>query len=99
MKMLALFLPMFFAATMPAFGQTEVQATSFVVKAAKVLDVHKGSYIENAAIWMEGESIKEVGPALEILAHAPKAAVSQASAIAASTTGMRAAQSWTPKIR
>ena len=74
MKMLALFLPMFFAATMPAFGQTEVQATSFVVKAAKVLDVHKGSYIENAAIWMEGESIKEVGPALEILAHAPKAA-------------------------
>ncbi len=73
MKKLAFFLPMFFAATLPALGQTELQPTS-VVKAAKMLDVHKGAYIENAAIWMEGESIKEVGPAPEILAHAPKSA-------------------------
>ncbi len=74
MKKLALFLPIFFAAMMPAFAQTTVQATSLVVTAAKLLDVHKGSYIENAAIWMEGESIKESGPAPEILAHAPKTA-------------------------
>ena len=45
---------------------------SVVVKAAKLLDVRKGSYVENAAIWIEGERIKEVGPAPEIQAHAPK---------------------------
>ena len=34
-----------------------------VVKAARVLDVSKGVYIENAAVWIEGERVKEVGPA------------------------------------
>lgn len=42
--------------------------------AAKVLDVRKGIYIENAAIWIEGERIKEVGQASEIKSHAPKSA-------------------------
>ena len=37
-----------------------------------MLDVRKGSYVENAAIWIEGERIKEVGSAAEIQAHAPK---------------------------
>ena len=45
---------------------------SIVVKAAKLLDVHKGSYINTAAIWIEGERIKEVGKASEIQSHAPK---------------------------
>jgi imidazolonepropionase-like amidohydrolase len=43
-----------------------------VVKAAKLLDVRKGSYVENAAIWIESERIKDVGPFVEVLAHAPK---------------------------
>jgi imidazolonepropionase-like amidohydrolase len=43
-----------------------------VVKAARLLDVRKGSYVENAAIWIDGEQIKEVGSASEIVAHAPK---------------------------
>lgn len=47
---------------------------SVVVKAAKLLDVRKGSYVENAAIWIEGERIKEVGPAEDVQAHAPKSA-------------------------
>jgi len=45
-----------------------------VVKAAKLLDVRKGSYVEDAAIWIEGERIKEVGHASEVQAHAPKTA-------------------------
>jgi imidazolonepropionase-like amidohydrolase len=47
---------------------------SVVVKAAKLLDVRKGNYLENAAIWIEGERIKEVGHATEVQAHAPKTA-------------------------
>jgi len=43
-----------------------------VVKAAKLLDVRKGSYIDNAAIWIEGERIKEVGNVSEVQSHAPK---------------------------
>jgi len=45
---------------------------SIVVKAGKLLDVRKGNYVENAAVWVEGERIKEVGSASEIQAHAPK---------------------------
>jgi len=48
--------------------------TSIVVKAAKLLDVRKGSYVQNAAIWIEGERIREVGPASDIQAHAPQSA-------------------------
>jgi imidazolonepropionase-like amidohydrolase len=47
---------------------------SVLVKAGKVLDVQKGSYVENAAIWIEGERIKEVGRASDVQAHAPKTA-------------------------
>lgn len=47
-------------------------AASVVVKAARVLDVRKGSYIENAALWIEGDRIKEVGRVSDIQAHAPK---------------------------
>jgi imidazolonepropionase-like amidohydrolase len=58
----------------PVFSQTKVEqtATSIVVKAGKLLDVAKGSYVENAAIWIEGDRIKEVGRAGDIQAHAPK---------------------------
>jgi len=47
---------------------------SIVVKAAKLLDVRKGAYVENAAVWIEGDRIKEVGSASDIQAHAPKSA-------------------------
>ena len=39
-------------------------SASVLVKAGKLLDVRKGSYIENAGIWIEGERIKEVGSSL-----------------------------------
>ncbi|HLV86537.1 MAG TPA: amidohydrolase family protein [Candidatus Sulfotelmatobacter sp.] len=43
-----------------------------IVKAARILDVRKGSYQENAAVWIEGERIKEVGPASALQARAPE---------------------------
>lgn len=45
-----------------------------LVKAARVLDVRAGHYIENAAVLIEGDRIKEVGPAAQIQPHAPKSA-------------------------
>ena len=36
------------------------------------LDVRQGTYVENAALWIEGETIEETGHALEVQAHAPK---------------------------
>jgi imidazolonepropionase-like amidohydrolase len=45
-----------------------------IVKAAKLLDVRKGSYIENAVVWIEGERIKEVGTSAELLKRLPKEA-------------------------
>ncbi len=61
----------------PAFAIPQSQTTpqvpvSVLVKAAKLLDVRKGSYIESAAIWVEGERIKEVGLASDVQRHAPK---------------------------
>jgi imidazolonepropionase-like amidohydrolase len=47
-------------------------ASSILVKAGKLLDVRKASYIENAAIWIQGERIKEIGPVSQVQAHAPK---------------------------
>src|ERR1700734_2434094 len=43
-----------------------------VVEAARLLDVRTGKYVENAAVWIEGETIKEVGKATDVASHAPK---------------------------
>ncbi len=43
-----------------------------MVEAAHLLDVRTGKYIENAAVWIEGETIKEVGKASDVASHAPK---------------------------
>jgi imidazolonepropionase-like amidohydrolase len=43
-----------------------------LIKAGRLLDVRKGSYIENAAVWIEGGRVREAGPAVEVGAHAPK---------------------------
>jgi imidazolonepropionase-like amidohydrolase len=58
----------------PLVSQTKIEtpAVSIVVKAGKLLDVTKGSYIENAAIWIEGDRVKEVGRFAEVQTHAPK---------------------------
>jgi imidazolonepropionase-like amidohydrolase len=46
--------------------------SSVVIKAGKLLDVRKGGYVENAAVWIDGERIKQVGAAAEIEAQAAK---------------------------
>jgi imidazolonepropionase-like amidohydrolase len=60
----------------PALGvsqsQVEVPPISIVVKAGKLLDIGKGSYIQNAAVWIEGDRIKELGSFVDIQPHAPK---------------------------
>jgi imidazolonepropionase-like amidohydrolase len=45
-----------------------------LVKAARLLDVRSGHYLENAAVLIEGDRIREVGPAKDLQAHAPKSA-------------------------
>lgn len=57
--------------TATAFAQSKPPAST-LIKSGRLLDVRKGNYIENAAIWIEGERIKEVGPANTIVTHAPK---------------------------
>jgi imidazolonepropionase-like amidohydrolase len=65
-------------ALLPAFAISQSQpapsppAPSVLVKAGKLLDVRKGLYIENAAIWIIGDRIKEVGRLAEVQAHAPR---------------------------
>src|SRR5579872_4340189 len=53
-------------------AQVKQNSASIVVKAGKLLDVNKGSYVENAAVWIEGDRIKEVGRFADIRSHAPK---------------------------
>jgi imidazolonepropionase-like amidohydrolase len=60
----------------PAFAISQSQPAtqlpaSVLVKAGKLLDVRKGGYIEGAAIWIEGDRIKEVGRLAELQGHAP----------------------------
>ena len=75
MKTLTLLCPLLLTLS-PALGisQTQVEPPpiSIVVKAGKLLDVGKGSYVENAAIWIEADRIKEAGRFADIQPHAPK---------------------------
>jgi imidazolonepropionase-like amidohydrolase len=60
----------------PAQTGPPSQATpSIFLKAGKLLDVRKGVYIETAGIWIEGERIREVGRASDVLPHVPKEAM------------------------
>jgi len=56
-----------------ATAQSQPQPSGeIILKAAKILDVRKGAYVENAAVWIEGERIKEVGRGADVQARAPK---------------------------
>lgn len=43
-----------------------------LLKAERILDVGTGRYLESAAILIDGDRIKEVGPARDVEAHAPR---------------------------
>jgi imidazolonepropionase-like amidohydrolase len=76
MKMRAFFMGLILAGFSGAICSQsipEAQApVTVVLKAARTLDVRKGSYLERAAIWIEGERIREIGSASEVQSHAPK---------------------------
>jgi imidazolonepropionase-like amidohydrolase len=77
MKTRAVISATIFICVSAAFAQSQAASpgsTTTVVKAARLLDVRRGIYIENAAVWIEGERIKEVGVAADIQAHVPKGA-------------------------
>jgi imidazolonepropionase-like amidohydrolase len=75
MKTLTIVCP-FLLALCPALGisqtQAEPRAIAIVVKAGKLLDVSKGSYVENAAIWIEADRIKQAGRFSDIQPLVPK---------------------------
>jgi imidazolonepropionase-like amidohydrolase len=60
----------------PAAANAQTHSDSkpipIVVKAGKLLDVAKGTYLDNAGVWIDGDRIQEVGRFSEIQAHAPK---------------------------
>jgi imidazolonepropionase-like amidohydrolase len=55
----------------PARSQADPQPKTIFVKAGRLLDVKSGSYLQQAGIWIEGERIKQVGPASDIQPHVP----------------------------
>jgi imidazolonepropionase-like amidohydrolase len=57
-----------------AQSKPESEPSVTLLKTGRVLDVRSGHYIESAAILIEGDHIKEIGPAVDIQAHAPKGA-------------------------
>ena len=60
-----------FHSWLPAQPPTTPTQESIIIKAQRILDVSNGKYVQNAAIWVEGEKIKEVGPPDQLQAKAP----------------------------
>ncbi len=62
----------------PALCQSSASQQSgsaAIVRAARVLDVRAGSYVKNAAVYIEGERIMAVGPAADFVKASPSATV------------------------
>jgi imidazolonepropionase-like amidohydrolase len=57
-----------------AQSKPDSKPTVTLLKGGRALDVRTGRYLENAGILIEGDRIKEVGPAADIQARAPKGA-------------------------
>jgi len=55
-----------------AQSKPEFKPSVTLLKTGRILDVRSGHYIESAAILIEGDYIKEIGPAVEVQAHTPK---------------------------
>lgn len=62
---------LFGAAPAAVAGEANAVDREVIIHATRVLDVRAGTYIKNAGIWIEGERIKAVGPAADLLKQAP----------------------------
>jgi imidazolonepropionase-like amidohydrolase len=60
--------------TYPIAAQSE-HSNLILVKAGRLLDVKTGRYVENAAVLIDGERIKEVGQAADLAKSVPQARV------------------------
>ena len=58
----------------PAVGQRE-PGTQILLKAGRLLDIEAGRYVEDAAVLIDGERVKEVGSAADLAMRAPEARV------------------------
>ena len=58
-----------FAQSPPA-GQS---GNTVIVRVGRLLDVRSGTYLKEAAIYIEGDRINAVGPAIEVMKQAPAA--------------------------
>ena len=72
MRLLCLLL-LFLSVPAGAAGPPDSASPATVlVKAGKLLDVRKGTYLEDAAILISGDRIQEIGPTAQVQAHAPQ---------------------------
>ena len=62
-------------ATIFLCAQTKQQSPPTIVKAARLLDVKSGKYIEDPAVLVRGGDIEELGPVAALKAKAPEATV------------------------
>ncbi|MGA2738968.1 MAG: amidohydrolase family protein [Bryobacteraceae bacterium] len=58
----------------PAAGQSE-PSNQILLKAGRLLDIRAGRYVKDAAVLIDGERVKEVGPAADLAMRAPQARV------------------------
>src|SRR3982750_4239276 len=64
-------LPLSWPGDVGAQAQSAAAPRSIVVRAQRMLDVKSGTFLEDVAVHVEGERIKAVGAAMEILKQAP----------------------------
>lgn len=71
MKRLAMYLTPIVLFCGLALAQDPPVPRTLVVKAGRILDVKTGTYLESAALLIEGDRVKEIGRASEVQTHTP----------------------------
>jgi hypothetical protein len=61
-----------FLATTAQSDPADAPQSAVMIRAAPMLDVRSGHYLQDAGIYIEGERIKRAGPFSVLLAQAPK---------------------------
>src|SRR5690242_6015526 len=72
MRRISIALALLLAGVSASAQTTSSNPKTTLLMAARLLDVRNGKLVENAAVLIEGDKIKEVGGASSVRAHAPK---------------------------